>query len=175
MKHRNNLKRFLYLDFYYSVLRRDWRISTFLSDLVLKTVAVVIVSIDRFIKDASMISASALTFYSTLSFIPVVALILAIARGFGAAKAFEDWLKEQSYTNPDVMQWVMNIANKALDNTQGGVIAGFGIVLLLWSVIRMLSSTEPDLGGEEGTESGKKIYRLHVDSVYRSDPGRIDQ
>lgn len=86
MKHRNNLKRFLYLDFYYSVLRRDWRISTFLSDLVLKTVAVVIVSIDRFIKDASMISASALTFYSTLSFIPVVALILAIARGFGAAK-----------------------------------------------------------------------------------------
>ena len=76
MKHRNNLKRFLYLDFYYSVLRRDWRISTFLSDLVLKTVAVVIVSIDRFIKDASMISASALTFYSTLSFIPVVALIL---------------------------------------------------------------------------------------------------
>ena len=55
MKHRNNLKRFLYLDFYYSVLRRDWRISTFLSDLVLKTVAVVIVSIDRFIKDASMI------------------------------------------------------------------------------------------------------------------------
>ena len=166
MKHRNNLKRFLYLDFYYSVLRRDWRISTFLSDLVLKTVAVVIVSIDRFIKDASMISASALTFYSTLSFIPVVALILAIARGFGAAKAFEDWLKEQSYTNPDVMQWVMNIANKALDNTQGGVIAGFGIVLLLY---------EPDLGGEEGTESGKKIYRLHVDSVYRSDPGRIDQ
>ena len=71
MKHRNNLKRFLYLDFYYSVLRRDWRISTFLSDLVLKTVAVVIVSIDRFIKYASMISASALTFYSTLSFIPV--------------------------------------------------------------------------------------------------------
>ena len=175
MKHRNNLKRFLYLDFYYSVLRRDWRISTFLSDLVLKTVAVVIVSIDRFIKDASMISASALTFYSTLSFIPVVALILAIARGFGAAKAFEDWLKEQSYTNPDVMQWVMNIANKALDNTQGGVIAGFGIVLLLWSVIQYRTGYEPDLGGEEGTESGKKIYRLHVDSVYRSDPGRIDQ
>ena len=169
MKHRNNLKRFLYLDFYYSVLRRDWRISTFLSDLVLKTVAVVIVSIDRFIKDASMISASALTFYSTLSFIPVVALILAIARGFGAAKAFEDWLKEQSYTNPDVMQWVMNIANKALDNTQGGVIAGYP------DAFQYRTGYEPDLGGEEGTESGKKIYRLHVDSVYRSDPGRIDQ
>ena len=30
------------------------------------------------------------------------------------------------------MQWVMNIANKALDNKQGGVIDGVGIVLLLW-------------------------------------------
>ena len=163
MKHRNNLKRFLYLDFYYSVLRRDWRISTFLSDLVLKTVAVVIVSIDRFIKDASMISASALTFYSTLSFIPVVALILAIARGFGAAKAFEDWLKEQSYTNPDVMQWVMNIANKALDNTQGGVIAGFGIVLLLWSVIRMLSSTELAMNRIWGVKKGRSLVKKFTD------------
>ena len=163
MKHRNNLKRFLYLDFYYSVLRRDWRISTLLSDLVLKTVAVVIVSIDRFIKDASMISASALTFYSTLSFIPVVALILAIARGFGAAKAFEDWLKEQSYTNPDVMQWVMNIANKALDNTQGGVIAGFGIVLLLWSVIRMLSSTELAMNRIWGVKKGRSLVKKFTD------------
>ena len=64
MKHRNNLKRFLYLDFYYSVLRRDWRISTFLSDLVLKTVAVVIVSIDRFIKDASMSFCFNILFYA---------------------------------------------------------------------------------------------------------------
>ncbi len=129
MRSGNNFKRILSLDFYYSVLRRDWRISTFLTDVLLKTLAVIVVSLDRFIKDASTISASALTFYSTLSFIPVVALILAIARGFGAAKAFEDWLKEQTYTNPDVMEWVMSIANKALDNTQGGVIAGFGIDL----------------------------------------------
>ena len=110
MKHKSNFKKFLSLDFYYSVLRRDWRISTFLTDFLLKTLSVVVVSLDRFIKDASTISASALAFYSTLSFIPVVALVLAIARGFGAAKAFEDWLKEQTYTNPDVMEWVMNIA-----------------------------------------------------------------
>lgn len=163
MKHRNNFKRYLSLDFYYSVLRRDWRISTLLTDFLLKSLAVIVVSLDRFIRDASTISASALTFYSTLSFIPVVALILAIARGFGAAKAFEDWLKEQTYTNPEVMEWVMNIANKALDNTQGGIIASFGIVLLLWSVIRMLSSTELAMNRIWGVKRGRSLTKKFTD------------
>ena len=163
MKRIGNLKKFLYPEFYYSVLRRDWRISTFVTDFFLKTVAVLVVSADRFVKDASAISASALTFYSTLSFIPVVALILAIARGFGAASALEDWLKEQTYTNPEVMQWVMNVAGKALDHTQGGVIAGFGILLLIWSVIRMLSSTELAMNRIWGVKKGRGIVKKFTD------------
>lgn len=162
-KHRLHLKKYLNLDFYYSVLRRDWRITTFLSDLLIKTVAFAVVSIDRFIKDASTISASALTFYSTLSFIPILALILAIARGFGAARALEDWLKEQTYTNPEVMQWVMNVATKALDNTQSGLIAGFGIVLLLWSVVRMLSSTELAMNRIWGVTKGRGLVKKFTD------------
>ena len=163
MKHIRSLKRYLLLDFYYSVLRRDWRISTLLTDFLLKTVAVVVVSVDRFIKDASTISASALTFYSTLSFIPVVALILAIARGFGADESLQNWLKEQSYTNPEVMQWIMDIAAKALDNTKGGLIAGFGVVLLIWSVIRMLSSTELAMNRIWGVKKGRTLVKKFTD------------
>ncbi len=163
MRRIGNLKKFLHPEFYYSVLRRDWCISTFIPDFLLKTVAILVVSIDRFVKDASTISASALTFYSTLSFIPVVALILAIARGFGASKALEDWLKEQSYANPEVMQWVMNVAGKALEHTQGGVIAGFGIVLLIWSVIRMLSSTELAMNRIWGVKKGRGLVKKFTD------------
>lgn len=162
-KRKFNIRKYLILDFYYSVLRRDWRISTFLTDILLKTVAIVVVSIDRFVKDASTISASALTFYSTLSFIPAVALILAIARGFGADKAFENWLKEQTYTNPEVMQWVMNIASKALDNTQSDLIAGFGILLLLWAVVRMLSSTELAMNRIWGVKKGRGLVKKFTD------------
>ncbi len=163
MKHRKTLERFLYIDFYYSILRRDWRVSTFLYDFVLKTVAVVVVSMDRFVKDASAISASALTFYSTLSFIPVVALVLAIARGFGAANALEDWLNEQTYTNPEVMQWVVNIASKALEHTQGGVVTGLGIILLIWAVVRMLSSTELAMNRIWGVKKGRSLVKKFTD------------
>lgn len=163
MKHKLNFKRYLLIDFYYSVLRRDWRISTFLTDIVLKTLAVVVVSLDRFVKDASTISASALTFYSTLSFIPVVALVLAIARGFGAAKALEDWIKDQTYTNPEVMEWVVGIANRALDNTQSSLITGFGIILLIWSVVRMLSSTELAMNRIWGVKKGRTLVKKFTD------------
>ena len=162
-RHKINLKKYLIIDFYYSVLRRDWRISTFLTDIFLKTIAVVVVSADRFVKDACSISASALTFYSTLSFIPVVALILAIARGFGAAKALEEWVKEQTYTNPQVMDWVLGVANKALENTQGGLVTGIGILLLLWAVVRMLSSTELAMNRIWGVKKGRSMVKKFTD------------
>ena len=83
MKYAMLLKKFLYPEYYYSILRRDWQISTFVIDFFLKMLAVIVVSIDRFIKNTSVISASALTFYSMLAFIPVVALVLATVNVVG--------------------------------------------------------------------------------------------
>lgn len=163
IRRRLNFKRYLTYEFYYSVLRRDWRVSTFIKDILLKTVAVIVVSADRFVKDACTISASALTFYSSLSFIPVVALILAIARGFGAAKALEDWIKEQAFTNPEVMEWVLGIAGKALENTQSRIVTGFGVILLIWSVVRVLSSTELAMNRIWGVKKGRSLVKKFTD------------
>ena len=162
-KHSVNFKRFLYPEYYYSVLRRDWQISTFIADFFLKVFAVVVVSIDRFVKNASAISASALTFYSVLSFIPLLALILAIARGFGAVHALENWLQDQTYTNPEVMRWVMDVASKALDNTQSGLVAGLGIILLIWFVVRMLASTELAMNKIWEVKKGRSIVKKFTD------------
>lgn len=157
------MRKYLVIEFYYSVLRRDWRVSTFLRDVLLKTVAVVVVSVDRFAKNASAISASALTFYSTLSFIPVVAFVLGIARGFGAATALEKWLQEQSFANPEVMGWVMKVAGKALDNTQNHVVMGLGIVLLIWSAVRVLANTELAMNRIWGVKKGRGMVKKFTD------------
>lgn len=151
------------LDFYYSILRRDWQILTFVTDLLLKTVAVIVVSISRFVKDACNISASALTFYSILSFIPIIALALGIARGFGVAKILENEMKAQSFTDPQVTEWVMQFANQALENTQGGLVTGLGIVILLWSVIKVLGSTELAMNRIWGVKRGRSIIKKFVD------------
>lgn len=156
-------RRYLSIDFYYSVLRRDWRISTIWRNLLLRMLAFAVVSVDRFMKDASAVSASALTFYSMLSFIPVVALGLAVARGFGAAAALENWMKEQAYANPHVVEWVVKSADFALENTKSQLVTGIGIIILIWSFIRMMGSTELAMNRIWGVKKGRSLVKKFTD------------
>ncbi len=79
------------LDYHYMVLRRDYGNRFVITEFLQKALSIVVVSFNRFIKDACTISASALTFYSILSFIPLMALAFALAAGFrGPQKALGD-------------------------------------------------------------------------------------
>ncbi len=159
MKDKKRMSLYFNLDFYYSILRRDWQFATIITDILLKLVAVLVVSINRFIKDACSISASALTFYSLLAFIPVLALALGIARGFGVSKILENEIRQQAFTDPAVTDWVVQFANKALENTKGGMITGVGIVLLIWSVVKMLGSTELAMNRIWGVKKGRSFVK----------------
>ena len=110
-----------------------------------------------------MVSASALTFYSVLSFIPIVALVLGIAKGFGVGKVLEQQIREQTFTDPQVMDFVVQFANHALENTKGGLITGLGIMILLWSVIKVLGNTELAMNRIWGIKRGRKLTRKFSD------------
>lgn len=156
---KKGIHRLFTLDFYYSVLRRDWRISTLPIDIILKTLAILVVSINRFINDACHISASALTFYSMLSIIPIISLLLAIARGFGVAKIIENTIRNQYFADPQITNFLIEFANNTLAHTRGGLITGIGIVLLLWSVIKVLSSTELTINRIWRIDGGRSLAR----------------
>lgn len=163
--HRLNfrIKKYLSLDFYYAVIRKDWQKSTIMADIILKTLAILVISVHRFMKDRCTVSASALTFYSVLSFVPIVALALGIARGFGAAKVIENQLREQSFADPRIIDFVVQFANQALENTKGGLIAGLGIVILLWSVIKVLGNTELAMNRIWGVKKGRSFTKKFTD------------
>ncbi len=157
------LKKFFSLDYYYVILRKDWRGTALFRGLFLRGVAMLVISVNRFIGDACMVSASALTFYSVLSFIPIVALVLGVAKGFGVGKVLEQQLREQTFTDPQVMDFIMQFANHALENTKGGLITGLGIVILLWSVIKVLGNTELAMNRIWGIRQGRKLTRKFAD------------
>ncbi len=157
------LKKFFSLDYYYVILRKDWRGAAFLPGLLLRGVAILVISVSRFIEDACMVSASALTFYSVLSFIPIVALVLGVAKGFGVGKVLEQQIREQTFTDPQVMEFIVQFANHALENTKGGLITGLGIVILLWSVIKVLGNTELAMNRIWGIRQGRKLTRKFAD------------
>lgn len=86
--------------------------------------------------------AAGLTFYTLLSVVPLVALIFAIAKGFGLEEALERELRSGLRGHEEAVEQIMLFANRMLDNTQGGVLAGVGVVLLLWTVLRLLDNIE---------------------------------
>lgn len=151
------------LDHHYAVLRRDRQHRFIIVELLQKSLSVLIVSINRFLKDACNVSASALTFYSILSFIPIVALAFAIAKGFGVGTSLEELIKGQFPNNADLASTIVEYANSAIANAKGGVVTGFGIVILLWAVIKVLNSTELTMNRIWGIRKGRSIRRMFTD------------
>lgn len=86
--------------------------------------------------------ASALTFYTLLSLVPLAAMALGIAKGFGFERLLEEKLMEQFSAQQEVVAQIIVFARNMLDNTQGGLIAGIGVIVLFWSVIKVLGNIE---------------------------------
>jgi membrane protein len=99
-------------------------------------------AINGFNEDKCLVKATALTYYTLFSIVPIIALIFAIAKGFGFQESLEAQLLNDFSEQKGVLIQAFDYANKMLSNTKGGLIAGVGVVLLLWSVMKLLGSVE---------------------------------
>ena len=108
----------------------------------IKQLRILLLATRGFGQDKCPLQASALTFYSILSIVPVVAMAFGIAKGFGFQKLLEKLLFEKFPGQEEVMIQVVDFARSLLENTKGGMIAGIGIVFLFWTVIKLLSNIE---------------------------------
>lgn len=108
----------------------------------MKQLRIVIIVSRNFTKDKLQVQAAGLTYYTLLSVVPLVAMAFAVAKGFGFQDNLEEELTGLLKGHEEVVTQVMVFATRMLDNTQGGVLAGVGVVLLLWSVMRLLMSIE---------------------------------
>ncbi len=109
--------------------------------LWLRPLRALVLSFTEFNRDNCSLHASALTFFCLLSIVPVFAMAFGIAKGFGLEKLLHERLMELD-GQQEVIQQVIQFSESMLQNTKGGVIAGVGVMLLFWSVIRVLQSIE---------------------------------
>lgn len=86
--------------------------------------------------------ASALTFFSLLSIVPVVAMAFGIAKGFAFEKILQEKILERFPGQEEILLEVFGFANSLLENTKGGLIAGVGVILLFWAIIKVLGNIE---------------------------------
>jgi membrane protein len=110
-----------------------------------KALRIILTAGSRFSSDNCYLKASALTFYSLLSIVPVLAALFGIAKGFGLKEAMENEIKVQFAGQKEILEQAISFAHALLDHTQGGLIAGVGVIFLLWTVIKLLGNIELSL------------------------------
>lgn len=132
---------------------------------ILRTFRVFILAIRRFVADDCIVKASALTYYSLLSVVPVVALAFAIAKGFGFMETLEAEIQRRIVGHDEVVQWIQEFALSYLENTKGGMIAGVGVVILLWSVMKILGNIEASFNDVWDVTSSRSLVRKFSDYI----------
>lgn len=95
-----------------------------------------------FRKGHTDLRANALTLNTLLAIVPVLALLFGIAKGFGLERNFRAWLLEQFPQQQEVLARSLEFAQRTLDNTQGGLVAGAGVVFLLYTVVQVIGQVE---------------------------------
>jgi membrane protein len=108
----------------------------------IKTIRIVLLAFRDFNAKDLILHASALTYYTLLSIVPVIAMIFGIAKGFGLEAYIAEQLTKAFNSQPQIQESLISYSHNMLNNTSGGVVAGIGFALLIWSVIQVLSSVE---------------------------------
>lgn len=112
-----------------------------------------------FIEDDCYAKASALTYYTLLSIVPILAILFGIAKGFGFENTLKQEIMYQFSDQQELMDKMIQFAYSWLQNAQGGVIAGIGTIALLWSVLGLLNNIETSLNAIWKTPSSRSYSR----------------
>lgn len=107
--------------------------------------------------------ASALTFFTLLSIVPAFAMLFGIAKGFGLDKLLEQRMHEWLGNQPQVADRIINFSRSLLQNTQGGLMAGAGLLVLIWTVVKVLGHIEKSFNEIWGIRQHRTLLRRFTD------------
>jgi membrane protein len=71
-----------------------------------------------------------------------LAMFFGVAKGFGFEKRLQQELFDRFPGQEEILSQVINFANSMLEQTRGGLIAGIGLLVLFWSVLKVLGHIE---------------------------------
>ncbi len=130
---------------------------------ITKLVKVIILSVQGFSRDLCPLRASALTLYSILSIVPVIAMLFGISKGFGFEKMLEQQLLEHAPEQDALVLQLISYAQNLLESTKGGVVAGIGVVVLFWTIINVIGNIEESFNFIWKIGKGRSISRKFSD------------
>ncbi len=120
-------------------------------------------AIEFFTTKRVMNQAAALTYSTLLAIVPIMAVVFAIARGFGYSKYIETWFRDVLASQPQVADTIIGFVNSYLIHTKSGIFFGFGLVFMLCTVLMLTSNIERTLNNIWQVKMPRSIFRTCTD------------
>lgn len=131
--------------------------------LLYEIIKKVLLAVEYFTTKRMMDSAAALTYSTLLAIVPIMAVVFAIARGFGYNKYIETWFREALSSQPQVAEAIIGFVNSYLVHTKSGIFLGIGLLFMLWTVIMLISNIEKAFNDIWQVSTPRSIFRTITD------------
>ncbi|HSH69290.1 MAG TPA: YihY/virulence factor BrkB family protein [Deferrisomatales bacterium] len=112
--------------------------------------------------DKGFLRASALTYSTLLSLVPLLALMFSVLKGFGVQRRLEPLLLERlAIGNQEVVRQIIEY----VDNTKIGALGAFGLVALLFTAVSVLGNIEMSFNDIWQVRRGRNLLRKVADYI----------
>ena len=126
---------------------------------------VLLLTSKNFVKNKCALRASSLTFLTLMSVVPLVALLLGIARGFNFEEMLREKLIESFVGQEEVAEWILSFADTTLKVAAGGIITGIGVAMLFFTALKLLANIESSFNDIWGIKQGRSMLRKLSDYI----------
>ena len=126
-------------------------------------VKIINLSVRGFMNADLQSQACAMTYRTLLAMVPALAMLFAIARGFGFQNLVESEILSFFPSQHTALKAAFGFVDSYLAQTSEGVFVGIGVVVLLWTLISLLGSVEDSFNNIWNITSGRSIFRKMTD------------
>ena len=109
-------------------------------------------------------TAKSLTYSLIFAVIPILAMVMAVATGFGVSGVIEEQLNHSFLGETNLVPTIMEMVQRYLDTAHDGLFIGIGLLILLWAVYSFFQSVESSFNKIWNVKQSRSI--LHQAMAY---------
>jgi|WetSurMetagenome_2_1015567.scaffolds.fasta_scaffold08682_5 membrane protein len=126
---------------------------------------ILFIAVRGFNKDMIQLRSSALSFYTLLSIVPILAMVFGIAQGFGFKEKLSIFLTERLQGQQEILNALLGFVDQYLGHINSGYIAGIGLILLFWSIVKVFGNIENSFNNIWQVKKSRILARQFTDYI----------
>ena len=128
-----------------------------------KAVKIINLSIRSFLDRDLQMRSCALTYNTVLAIVPALAMLFAIARGFGFQNLIQSELFRYFPAQQKALETALTYVENYLAQASQGVFIGIGFIFLLWTLWSLMSNVEDTFNHVWGVTAKRSLARKFTD------------